>query len=90
MFRIGGEEFAAIIVGPLPDDLGIFSQKIHQSIKQINTPHENSSASSLLTVSMGISKLNALRQHSFNDLYQAADKALYHAKNSGRNQTATY
>jgi len=49
--------------------------------------HEKSSISSLLTISIGVAVLESPQHESFEDLYSKTDKALYSAKESGRNKT---
>ncbi|MDN3629628.1 GGDEF domain-containing protein [Vibrio lentus] len=84
--RIGGEEFAII----LP------STSTEQSIARLNSfltvlhsqpiPHRSSPIASHVTMSLGVAECVPTKSTSPNDLFMLADKRLYKAKNSGRNQ----
>lgn len=84
--RYGGEEFALIL--PNTDAAGAhsFAESVRQSIEQQAIPHALS-PSGIVTVSMGISIMHsdAIKEDT-QLLLHAADKALYNAKNDGRNR----
>lgn len=87
VFRLGGEEFAGII-------LSKEKKKTHQWIMQLNTKiealqieHKTSEISDILTVSIGIVTIDPQNHNNKELLYQYADKALYKAKHQGRNQS---
>ena len=77
-YRIGGEEFAIISFSHNDDAQKLFLQRIHQIIANIEFANMNS-----ITVSIGYTKL--LDNEPSKELYERCDKALYEAKNSGRN-----
>lgn len=85
--RYGGEEFVFVL--PSTDTAGAakLSQRIVQAIYEANIPHE-ASASTRVTISIGYSV--AMQSSDLNkdgtDIISAADKALYSAKDKGRNQ----
>jgi len=63
------------------------TKSIHYGIEELNIMHEKSSISSLLTISIGVAVLESPQHESFEDLYSKTNKALYSAKESGRNKT---
>ena len=87
VFRVGGEEFAIILLGNKSEEIRHITQSIHSGIKELNIMHEKSTISNLLTISIGVAALEPSLHESFASLYSKADKALYSAKESGRNKT---
>lgn len=83
--RYGGEEFGVIL--PETEIAGAFyvAEKIRHAIHELKLPHAGS-AYGQVTVSVGIAALIPDKENSFNDLIQAADRALYRAKDAGRNR----
>jgi diguanylate cyclase (GGDEF)-like protein len=90
IFRIGGEEFAVITVDDIAENINLYTKEIHNNIERENIPHTTNQVANHLTVSIGMATLNTNDDTNFADLYHRADKALYHAKHSGRNQTVVY
>jgi diguanylate cyclase (GGDEF)-like protein len=60
---------------------------MRSSIEELRIPHEYSSISDYVTISLGIFTLSPADPISLYDSIAAADKALYRAKNDKRNQT---
>lgn len=85
--RYGGEEFVAILVGTDSAGAMIVAKKIHDSLKQQAIKHEYSETANIVTVSMGVATMIPSQDNKPEQLIEAADKALYEAKDSGRNQT---
>lgn len=85
--RIGGEEFALLVVAQEAPNVAELSESIRFSIEQENILHEQSAIHRALTVSVGYSviELNQ-RDFNFDALFNAADQSLYQAKRTGRNQ----
>lgn len=82
--RIGGEEFGLLLPGLSHDQAFDRVESIRQTVA--NAPHELADLHEPITISIGL----ALRTPTRNDrssLMQAADSALYRAKQKGRNRT---
>ena len=88
--RYGGEEF--VIVLPETDKIGasVVAEKIRSSVEELNIPHIGSNISKYLTVSVGVSTLISDSKSIPENLILEADKALYQAKQKGRNRVETY
>ncbi|OKH15242.1 CHASE2 domain-containing protein [[Limnothrix rosea] IAM M-220] len=84
--RYGGEEF--IIVLPNTDEAGAshVAERICDKVVDLKVAHEKSLTSSFVTVSCGVSSVQAHPQLSPVELIASADRALYLAKAEGRNQ----
>ena len=88
--RYGGEEFALIL--PETDSEGAVSlaKKLRKSIYDLNLEHKNSFSETRVTVSLGVATVKAEKDSDFTDLISKADKALYAAKDSGRNRVSVF
>ncbi|MGL1894182.1 MAG: diguanylate cyclase [Spirochaetaceae bacterium] len=83
-FRYGGEEFTFVL--PETDIVGAMfaAQQIKESVKALKIPHEKSSISDIVTLSMGVASIVPNKGFTPEDLINLADKRLYKAKESGR------
>jgi two-component system, cell cycle response regulator len=82
--RYGGEEFAVMMPETtLPDSI-TFAEKIRALVESTMMPTQAGDLK--VTVSIGVASVPLTRIHSPKELIVAADKALYRAKKSGRNQ----
>jgi diguanylate cyclase (GGDEF)-like protein len=85
--RYGGEEFAVIL--PLINELGALTvaNRIMERIAQLKIPHIDNDGFGVITVSIGISSVmpDVKGEISKDDLIRTADRALYQAKEAGRN-----
>jgi diguanylate cyclase (GGDEF)-like protein len=81
--RLGGEEFAILL--PQTDLEGALSsaERIRQTIEAYEFIFENRSYN--VTISLGVTQLDATDK-SFSEALNRADRALYEAKNLGRNR----
>lgn len=83
--RLGGEEFSAFLFNQ--DGKGIqLAEKIRRSIEEITVEHGNIIIQ--FTVSIGMTFLNS--HIDVDEALRCADKALYKAKNSGKNKVVVY
>ncbi|NES04860.1 MAG: diguanylate cyclase [Okeania sp. SIO2F4] len=88
--RYGGEEFAIIL--PNTDRKGAMTiaNMVQQQIKELAIPHERSEVSPFVSVSLGISCVIPTTESSPNTLVDMADRAMYTAKQQGRNMAIAY
>ena len=83
--RIGGEEFALLWHIDNLSDANNMGLHINQIIRDLNIPHEKSDVAPYISVSAGIHIAQCGVPHDMKNLFNLADKALYAAKNNGRN-----
>lgn len=81
--RYGGEEFAIVLFEATDNACEEVARRIQQALIQAAIPHQDSSVSECVTVSIGIAGKGAA-QNAHNMLVKA-DEALYRAKENGRN-----
>ncbi|MDG5787459.1 GGDEF domain-containing protein [Evansella sp. AB-P1] len=81
--RLGGEEFIILLPDKTVDEGVSVAESIRIKLQQAT--FEVNSLKINCTASFGVAPLLSLGKDSFNISYTAADKALYIAKNSGRN-----
>lgn len=84
-YRVGGEEFAGVIVTQDIESTVEKIEEIGDLIKQLNIQHEQSKFE-VLTTSIGIIITDQYQKFNFDDIYKTADIALYQAKAEGRNR----
>lgn len=84
--RFGGEEFAIVLGGTDAVGAMTIAKEAFESVVNLKISHADSETSKYLTVSAGVATTFAELGKSENDLIQAADLALYEAKEKGRNQ----
>ncbi|MBT8143721.1 MAG: diguanylate cyclase, partial [Gammaproteobacteria bacterium] len=84
--RCGGEEFMIVLGGTGLDGALVLGERVRQLIEDLAIPHLGSVTDSILTVSVGVASTTPVRGSDYDDLIRAADQALYHAKNDGRNR----
>jgi diguanylate cyclase (GGDEF)-like protein len=87
--RYGGEEFACILPNTTKENALLLAEQMRRNIEGLKIPHELSTVSPFVTVSVGVATFCPADNHSCVDLIRAADEALYRAKDSGRNVVAS-
>jgi diguanylate cyclase (GGDEF)-like protein len=84
--RYGGEEFVALLPNtPLTGALEV-AKLIQQRVKSLQIPHAKSAVSESVTLSFGVSSIIPTDATTPEELLLRADRALYQAKQAGRNQ----
>lgn len=84
--RFGGEEFVMIVYGLNYDETISLAEEVNKTMVDLKIDHEYSSVSNYITISIGIASCQECQLgQSMVDLIGEADRALYHAKNRGRN-----
>ncbi|WP_414568069.1 PAS domain S-box protein [Nostoc sp. CCY 9925] len=84
--RYGGEEFAVILPNTEIKGAIHLAQAIRQAVRNLAIPHAQSSVCDYVTVSVGVVSTVPNGEMSPQDLINEADKALYTAKQQGRDR----
>jgi diguanylate cyclase (GGDEF)-like protein len=82
--RYGGEEFVVVCRATLPSEAGVIADRLRDTIERLDVTHRDKAIR--CTASFGVAGLPVVPADTPHDLIQAADKALYAAKASGRNR----
>lgn len=83
--RYGGEEFAIILLNVNRETALLLAERMRKQVQDLNLEHKNSKVSNVVTISVGVTTLVPERQTSSSRVIEEADKALYLAKEKGRN-----
>ncbi len=86
--RFGGEEFAVVLPGTPSEGAKLIAEEICAALRNRKLPH-SASPHLCVTVSVGYATVLPAPGVSIASLIQAADGALYKAKNKGRNQVCS-
>lgn len=81
--RVGGEEFAILLIDTKLEDAVRLADKLRKSIYQTKVEHETNEIT--LSISIGVSAQSEDDKH-INDFFVRSDSLLYQAKNKGRNR----
>ncbi|MDX1352144.1 MAG: sensor domain-containing diguanylate cyclase [Thiomicrorhabdus sp.] len=84
--RFGGEEFLILFSGVKAEQALEFATLIKNEIEALKIPHNNSQCGQFVTISIGVSYCDNDECAEPNDAINRADKALYKAKENGRNR----
>jgi diguanylate cyclase (GGDEF)-like protein len=87
--RYGGEEFCILLPQTPLAEAGVIAERIRERIEQTHYPHAKTQPLGAVTISIGVAtfspSINTAEQ-----IIWAADRALYDAKNHGKNRIAFY
>lgn len=93
--RYGGEEFAIILSDTTVEMAALLADRIRKSLVVLAIPHSGNEAHgegqvpcTVVTVSIGVAAFVPVRDTHPDMLVEAADKALYVAKHTGRNRVS--
>ena len=84
--RYGGEEFAVILPNTPSEGALAVAETIRQEIHSLKIAHAQSRVSEYVTLSLGVVSIVPTQGFSPEDLISNADKALYKAKEQGRDR----
>ena len=88
--RYGGEEFVVILPQTTQSGAAKVGEMIRNAVKALEIPHHNSLVDSVVTVSLGVASTIPDAVDNPQLLIEAADLALYQAKDRGRDCVAVY
>lgn len=84
--RYGGEEFVMVLAGTELADAGKIAEAFRADVEALGVSHDHADAGGVVTISAGVAAIRPAYGLSRRGLLEAADKALYQAKRSGRNR----
>lgn len=87
--RYGGEEFCAILPSTAEKGANIYAERIRKAIEEFNFPYKENQPVKA-TISIGIASLKVANPQTAQELIAFADKALYEAKETGRNKVCNF
>ena len=89
--RFGGEEFVILLPQTLQDDARHIAERLRNHVANLAIPVDDTDSGQhvRLTISVGVSTMDGTSCR-LTDLLAAADAALYHAKQNGRNMTHVF
>jgi diguanylate cyclase (GGDEF)-like protein len=83
--RYGGEEFVVVLSNTDKSGAMVVAERIRALVEELQIPHMASTINPYVTLSIGIASVVPNHENQAEDLIAAADRALYHAKENGRN-----
>ena len=83
--RYGGEEFCILMPETNLNGALKFAEIIHSGVRNLKIPNPKSKVSKYLTICIGVASSIPDSEDNYMDLLYTSDKALYKAKNDGRN-----
>jgi diguanylate cyclase (GGDEF)-like protein len=84
--RYGGEEFALILPDTPLWGAAEVAERVRRAVHDRAIPHAASKAASVVTLSLGVACVEPRSNTTLEQLVEWADKALYRAKETGRNR----
>lgn len=84
--RYGGEEFVVLLPEAGPNAARTIAETMRASIQALEIPHEASTVAEVVTASFGVVSIRAGAAIDVSTVVEFADRALYAAKQAGRNQ----
>lgn len=88
--RYGGEEFVVLLPNTFQENAAQLAENIRKGVERGKIPHIHSRAASYVTVSIGIASMMPRPGLDQNILIEMTDKALYKAKEMGRNRVQVF
>jgi two-component system, chemotaxis family, response regulator WspR len=83
--RFGGEEIVALLADASDTSLRAVGERLRAAVHSLGTPHAKNPAG-VVTVSIGVTSFRTGPKDDFTSVLERADRALYAAKEAGRNK----
>lgn len=87
--RYGGEEFVALLPDTSLEQATKLAEGMRERVEKLQLRHPASQVSDYVTVSLGVASMAPSQGTPAKEIINAADKALYLAKQQGRNRVST-
>ncbi len=84
--RYGGEEFACVLPETENEGAMAVANRILEGVRSLGIPHARSKVADHVTISVGVASAVPPLKGRAVDILSTADRALYKAKQKGRNQ----
>lgn len=84
--RYGGEEFALVLANTRPDAAGLLAERLRAGVEALSVVHPASGVAKVVTASFGVAGCVPCGGGRLEVFIDRADKALYRAKELGRNR----
>jgi diguanylate cyclase (GGDEF)-like protein len=88
--RYGGEEFAVLLPNTCRDTAAAIAERMCASVRDMAIPHQHHPFDERQTVSLGVATMPPGSAFDSDQLVNMADRALYQAKQSGRNRVVVF
>ena len=88
--RMGGEEFAVLLYGMNNDQALIHAEAMRMALLDLAIAHDRSVTATVVSMSIGLAYVVPDESIDMSILYEQADKALYRAKDNGRNRVVQW
>lgn len=86
--RYGGEEFVAVLPCINADGAEKMAERFRRAVQALEITHDASEAGAYVTISAGVATLVPSPANTLESFIETADRALYQAKEQGRNQSS--
>lgn len=88
--RYGGEEFVAVLPGTNHEGALQVAEEMRSKVEGLKIRHEYSTVNDHVTMSLGVATCQGVSNTQASSLVVKADKALYQAKDAGRNRVESF
>jgi diguanylate cyclase (GGDEF)-like protein len=88
--RYGGEEFVVVLPQTSLVGASRVAERLRATIRQLQIPHSQSDADSVITISLGVACVLPTEHAGSAVLLEQADRALYLAKQQGKNRAMVF
>ncbi len=88
--RYGGEEFVVLLPETKIDEAFKLAENMRSEIEALSITHDYSPVHSIVTICLGVNTTCPESKNTISNLIDNADKALYNAKQNGRNRVEKY